>query len=144
VIGVRQRGPVGDGRVLPHPRPGAAAVEDRSDVVAAHFVRRDRADVRLSHLADLLLERHAAHDARDPRFHRGIGRGGGAECRPVLAVPEQVAARRGAGAACQQGKDQPEPGSQSFHRVTRSLGAVRGPRGKKRGGAGHDRAPPLE
>ena len=73
-IGIGQTGPVGQAGVLVHPRPGPAAVQDRTDVVLAHLIGRDRADFGLGHLPDLLLQRHPRHDLRDPRLHGRIDR----------------------------------------------------------------------
>ena len=74
---VRQFQPVVDAGMHVHRRPRTAAVEDRADIVFAHVVGRDRADVGLGDLADLLLERHALDDRADAGIERrvGIGRG---------------------------------------------------------------------
>ena len=74
VIVVGQLQPVADAGVHVHARPGAAAVEDRAEIIAADIVGRDRADVGLGHLPDLLLERHSGDDRADARFDRGLGR----------------------------------------------------------------------
>ena len=71
VISLRQREPVGHARVFVLARPGAAAVEDRAEIIAPHIVGSDRPDVGLGHLPDLLLERHSGDDPPDQRFVRG-------------------------------------------------------------------------
>jgi len=60
IVGLLQ--PVVDAGVHVHRRPRAAAVEDRPDVIAPHFVGGDRANVRLGDLPDLLLQSHAGDD----------------------------------------------------------------------------------
>ena len=74
---VRQFQPVLDTGVHVHARPGAAAIEDRTDVVAAYVIRSDRADIGLGHLPDLLLQRHSRDDRSDASFGR-VGRRRGA------------------------------------------------------------------
>ena len=87
---VGQLQPVVDARVHVHARPGAAAVEDRADIVVADVVRRDRADVGLGHLPDLLLERHASDDRADARLDRRIGGGdGSSRCRRDSLATEE-------------------------------------------------------
>jgi hypothetical protein len=83
VIAVRQGRPFGDGRVLVHGGPGAAAIQHRADVILGHLFGRDVADVRLGHLTDLLRQGHARHDPGDPRLHGGVRRVGGGQSRPV-------------------------------------------------------------
>src|SRR5436190_1883923 len=45
-----------------HRGPRAAAVEDRPDIILADLVRRDRPDVDLCDLPDLLFKSHASHN----------------------------------------------------------------------------------
>ena len=71
VEALRQCEPVGHARVLAVARPGAAAIEDRAEIVAPDIVRSDRPDVGLGHLPDLLLERHSGDDPPNQRFVRG-------------------------------------------------------------------------
>ena len=53
-------------------RPRIAAVENRAEFVGFHVPGRDRADVDLDQLADLVLQRHAPEQLVDPRLHLGI------------------------------------------------------------------------
>jgi hypothetical protein len=50
--------PFGRGREVVAAGPAVAAVEHRAEIVLAHVVGGDAAQVRLDQLADLLLERH--------------------------------------------------------------------------------------
>ena len=82
---VGQLEPIVDAGMHVHARPGAAAVQDRADVILANLVGLDRPDVRLGHLPDLLLERHPSDDRANPGVQRGIRRG----CRIGRGRPER-------------------------------------------------------
>ena len=86
VVAVGQRQPVPDPGVLVSAGPGAAAIEYRADVVFRHLGRRDRLDLGLRHLADLLGEAHARHDFSHARFQRRIGWQSALDRRPVRIV----------------------------------------------------------
>ena len=92
IIFVGQLQPVVDARVHVHRRPGAAAVEDRAEIIAANLVGRDRANVGLGDLPDLLLERHAGDDRANAGVDRGFRRAG-------TAARGQIAAATGAEAS---------------------------------------------
>jgi len=83
IIGFGQRRPIGNRRVLVIVRPCPATVEDRTDVVLTHLVGRDRADIRLRHLPDLLAQGHARDDCSNPLLHRRVLGDGTRGARPL-------------------------------------------------------------
>jgi len=50
---------------------------------ASYFFRRDRLDLGLRHLPDLLRQAHAGENFFDPRFDDGIGLDRAVDLRPV-------------------------------------------------------------
>ncbi len=83
-IRIGQLQPLRDRGVLVHARPGAAAIEDRADVVLADLVGRDHLDLGLGHLAHLLRQRHLRHDLLHPRLQRSIRPDRAGHMGPVL------------------------------------------------------------
>ena len=75
--------PVSRGRTFIAVRPAVPAGEDRAERVGFEVLGRDRADVGLDELADLLLDRHFRDQRIDARFGFGVGdRGGAFRCGP--------------------------------------------------------------
>ena len=67
-IGKRE---VGAGRRLViAARPAVSAIQDRTEAIAAHVFGRDRGDIGLDELRDLVFEAHARQQAVDPRLDR--------------------------------------------------------------------------
>ncbi len=67
-----------------------AAVEDRAEMMAADIRGRDEGDLRLDHLADLLLQGHAQEQRVKPRFQLRIG-----YASAITARPKHVSGGRG-------------------------------------------------
>ena len=59
-------------------------------IISANLVGRDRADVGLGHLPDLLLERHSGDDRADAGVERGIRRRPLDWPRPARALSVRV------------------------------------------------------
>ena len=86
VVGIGQRDPILHAGVLVLGRPGTATVQHRADVVLAHFLRCDRLDLRLHHLTDFLLQRHAGQDFGHAGLDGRVLREPAFQCRPVLQL----------------------------------------------------------
>jgi hypothetical protein len=65
------RAPLGPAGAFVAIRAAVATSQDRAERIALQIGRRDRADIALDHLADLLRQRHALEQRGDPRFGGG-------------------------------------------------------------------------
>ena len=79
------------GQVVPV-RAGVSAHEDRAEIVFAHIVRCDAAQIGLDKLADLFFQRHRTEQLRDTAFMRGIGSDRIIVGRPKLGMRDPRAA----------------------------------------------------
>lgn len=72
VEGIEQFQPLGCGRELVIVGGRVAAIQDRAELVRLQILRRDRGDVDLDQLPDLVLDAHPAEHRVDARLDLGI------------------------------------------------------------------------
>ena len=124
-------------------RPGAAAVQHRADAVLPDLVRRDRGDLGLGHLPDLLLQRHPREDLLDPLLVLRLPLEPAVDLRPIgerregfLDASAPVAVERGGadhGLCGRRGRSRYGRGDAAQHRQARDRGERAEPRGSCHG-----------